>query len=236
MELVNVRNLEKFYYVENRRTMKREKVSVIKNISMQIAESEAVCIMGRSGSGKTTLLKMLGTLLTPSGGSVYYEGKNLSELTCSGLEKYRRTQVGFIFQDYKLLKHMTIRDNMMLPLMLEHRNVKESVCKVEEMADSLQIYERLDYYPDELSGGEKQRAAIGRALMNEPKLILADEPTGNLDSVSGKCVMELLMKLQREWNKTLILVTHDKKIAEYCNRIVRIVDGEIAEEQEVTHG
>ncbi len=229
MELLNVCDLEKSYYTENSRTMKREKTEVLKNISLRITENESVCIMGRSGCGKTTLLRILGGLLAPTAGTVYYRGEKISDYRRVRMEEYRRTQVGFVFQDYKLLDHLTIMDNMLLPLMLDHREVKMSVRKVEEMAEMLQISDRLDYYPHELSGGEKQRAAIGRALMNDPKLILADEPTGNLDEVSGQMVMELLIRLQKDLHKTLVLVTHDKEVADFCGRVINIKAGRVVE-------
>lgn len=229
MKLLEVCDLRKNYYIENSRTMKREKIEVIKNISFQIAESESVSIMGKSGCGKTTLLNMLGGLINPSSGSIFYKGENLSDLSKEHLEEYRRLQVGFVFQDYRLLECMTIKENMVLPCMLDHQNVNKAIRKVEIMAEMLKIGDRLDYYPSELSGGEKQRAAIGRALINMPSLILADEPTGNLDSVSSKNVMEILVKLQRELNVTMILVTHDKEIANYCNRTIKIEDGKICE-------
>lgn len=227
MELLNVCDLEKSYYTENSRTMKREKTEVLKNISLRIAENESVCIMGRSGCGKTTLLRILGGLLAPTAGTVYYRGEKISDYRRVRMEEYRRTQVGFVFQDYKLLDHLTIMDNMMLPLILDHREVKMSVWKAEEMAKLLQISDRLDYYPYELSGGEKQRAAIGRALMNDPKLILADEPTGNLDEASGQMVMELLIRLQKDLHKTLVLVTHDKEVADFCGRVIHIKEGRV---------
>lgn len=229
MELLNVCDLEKSYYTENSRTMKREKTEVLKNISLRITENESVCIMGRSGCGKTTLLRILGGLLAPTAGTVYYRGEKISDYRRVRMEEYRRTQVGFVFQDYKLLDHLTIMDNMLLPLMLDHREVKMAVRKVEEMAEMLQISDRLDYYPHELSGGEKQRAAIGRALMNDPKLILADEPTGNLDEVSGQMVMELLIRLQKDLHKTLVLVTHDKEVADFCGRVINIKAGRVVE-------
>ena len=229
MNLLDVYELGKYYYVENNRTMKLKKVEVIRDISLQIVENESVAIMGKSGCGKTTLLKMLGGLLAPSTGSIYYKGKNLLNLKKESLEKYRRTQVGFIFQDYRLLESMTIKENMILPCVLDHQEVEASVCKVERMAKILKIDDRLDHYPSELSGGEKQRAAIGRALINSPSL-LADEPTGNLDSVSSKIVMELLVNLQRELNTTMILVTHDREIADYCNRMIKIEDGQICKD------
>lgn len=229
MELLNVCDLEKSYYTENSRTMKREKTEVLKNISLRITENESVCIMGRSGCGKTTLLRILGGLLAPTAGTVYYRGEKISDYRLVRMEEYRRTQVGFVFQDYKLLDHLTIMDNMLLPLMLDHREVKMSVRKVEEMAEMLQIRDRLDYYPHELSGGEKQRAAIGRALMNDPKLILADEPTGNLDEASGQMVMELLIRLQKDLHKTLVLVTHDKEVADFCGRVINIKAGRVVE-------
>lgn len=228
MELLRVRNLKKSYDIENSRTMKKEKTEVLKEISLSIAEEEALCIMGRSGCGKTTLLKILGGLLVPTAGSVFYKGERMSGYGRKRMEAYRRAQVGFVFQDYKLLEHLTIMDNMILPLMLDHREVKESVSKVEGMARMLQIADKLDYYPNELSGGEKQRAAIGRALMNDPPLILADEPTGNLDEASGRMVMELLIRLQKDLHKTLVLVTHDKEIADFCSRMVMMKDGRLA--------
>lgn len=227
MELLNICGLKKSYFIENSRTMKKEKVEVIKNISLQIKENESVSIMGKSGCGKTTLLKMLGGLLMPSGGDIFYKGESMTHFKNRRMEEYRRKQVGFVFQDYRLLENMTIKENMILPLMLDHRDVKESVRRVDEMAERLQISHRMDYYPSELSGGEKQRAAIGRALIHKPSLILADEPTGNLDSVSSEMVMELLVRLQRELNVTMVLVTHDREIADYCNRVIKIADGKI---------
>ncbi len=227
MELLNICGLKKSYFIENSRTMKKEKVEVIKNISLQIKENESVSIMGKSGCGKTTLLKMLGGLLMPSGGDIFYKGESITHFKNRRMEEYRRRRVGFVFQDYRLLENMTIKENMILPLMLDHRDVKESVHRVDEMAERLQISHRMDYYPNELSGGEKQRAAIGRALIHRPSLILADEPTGNLDSVSSEMVMELLVRLQQELNVTMILVTHDREIADYCNRVIKIADGKI---------
>ena len=170
---------------------------------------------------------MLGGLLAPSSGSIYYKGEKTLRFKRERLEKYRRTQAGFVFQDYRLLESMTIKENMILPCMLDHQEVEASISKVERMAEMLKIGDSLDHYPSELSGGEKQRAAIGRALINTPSLILADEPTGNLDSASSKIVMELLVKLQQELNVTMILVTHDREIANYCSRIVKIADGQI---------
>lgn len=225
MEILRACNLKKSYDMENNRTMKKEKVEVLKEISFAIEEEESLCIMGKSGCGKTTLLKILGGLLVPTAGSVFCKGESLSEYGQKRMEAYRRTQVGFVFQDYKLLDHLTIMDNMILPLMLDHRDVKASVSKVEAMAGRLQISDKLDYYPHELSGGEKQRAAIGRALLNDPPLILADEPTGNLDEASGRMVMELLIRLQKDLHKTLVLVTHDKEIADFCSRTVMMKDG-----------
>ncbi len=226
-ELLCVRDLCKRYAVENNRTMKREYSEVIREVSLTVRKNESVCIMGRSGCGKTTLLKILGGLLAPTAGSVYYKGEDLFRCRWKRMEEYRRTQVGFVFQDYKLLDHLTIRENMILPLMLEHEDVETSVRKVGEMADRLQIAGRLDYYPGELAGGEKQRAAIGRALMNDPELILADEPTGNLDEACGRIVMELLTGLQKKLHKTLVLVTHDREIADHCDRTITIRHGRI---------
>ena len=224
MAILEVKNISKVYTTRFGST----KVQALSNMNFSVEEGEYVAIMGESGSGKTTLLNILASLDKPTGGEVLLNGKNMTTIKEKQLSAFRRDNLGFVFQDYKLLEHLTIMDNMILPLMLDHREVKESVSKVEGMARMLQIADKLDYYPNELSGGEKQRAAIGRALMNDPPLILADEPTGNLDEASGRMVMELLIRLQKDLHKTLVLVTHDKEIADFCSRMVMMKDGRLA--------
>ncbi len=225
MNLIQVDDLEKHYYIENPRTLERKQIDVLKDVSFQINKNESVAIMGKSGCGKTTLLKMLGGILFPTNGEIIYEGERLSGYNNEQLEIYRRTQVGFVFQDYKLLENMTIKENMILPCILDHQDIAKAMERVEDMAEMLQICNRLDHYPSELSGGEKQRAAIGRALINSPSLLLADEPTGNLDIQTSKVVMDLLINIQKELKISMVLVTHDKKIADCCDRIINIADG-----------
>ncbi len=227
MDIYNLNNISKIYVTENIGSMKCREIYALKNLELSIQDGESVCIMGGSGSGKTTLLKILGGMLIPSAGCIYYKGSNLYQYFGNDLEKYRRTQVGFVFQDYKLLNNLKIEDNIILPLMLDHQNIDESVLKVKKMADILKIEDKLSCYPYELSGGQQQRAAICRALINEPDVILADEPTGNLDEKSSKNVLELLLKIKNEFNKTLIIVTHNEDVAKYCDRIIRISEGKI---------
>ena len=169
----------------------------------------------------------MGGIVPPSTGRVYYKGDNLYQYANRKLEEYRRTQVGFIFQDYKLLDNLSIEDNIILPLMLDHQNVDMALKKVNKMAEILNIKDKLSRYPYELSGGQQQRAAICRALMNEPEVILADEPTGNLDDSSARIVMELLMNIKDQFKKTLIIVTHDHTVASWCDRMIQIELGRI---------
>ncbi|WP_081816848.1 ABC transporter ATP-binding protein [Butyrivibrio sp. AE2005] len=225
MNLIHAYNLEKHYYIENPMTLERKRIDVINDVSFQINKNESVAIMGKSGCGKTTLLKMLGGILFPTSGEIRYKGEILSGYNNEQLEIYRRTQIGFVFQDYKLLENMTIKENMILPCILDHQDIEKALERVETMAEMLQIGDRIDHYPCELSGGEKQRAAIGRALINFPSLLLADEPTGNLDTQTSKIVMDLLINIQKELKISMVLVTHDKEIADCCDRIVSIMDG-----------
>ena len=207
--------------------MKRREFCALSDIELTVRTQECICIMGESGSGKTTLLNILGGIVPPSTGRVYYKGDNLYQYANRKLEEYRRTQVGFIFQDYKLLDNLSIEDNIILPLMLDHQNVDMALKKVNKMAEILNIKDKLSCYPYELSGGQQQRAAICRALMNDPEVILADEPTGNLDDSSARIVMELLMNIKNQFKKTLIIVTHDHTIASWCDRMIQIELGRI---------
>ncbi|MDE7477388.1 MAG: ABC transporter ATP-binding protein, partial [Lachnospiraceae bacterium] len=195
MDIYKVCGLGKVYSTEDRNALKCREVCALSGIDLTVREQECICFMGESGSGKTTLLKILGGIIPPSAGCVYYKGSNLYQYSNSKLEQYRRTQVGFIFQDYKLLDNLSIEDNIILPLMLDHQNVDASLKKVKRMAGILKIDDKLSCYPYELSGGQQQRAAICRALMNEPDVILADEPTGNLDPETGEQTFSLLYRL-----------------------------------------
>lgn len=227
LDIYKVHGLSKIYFTEDRNALKRREFCALSDIELTVRTQECICIMGESGSGKTTLLNILGGIVPPSTGCVYYKGDNLYQYANRKLEEYRRTQVGFIFQDYKLLDNLSIEDNIILPLMLDHQNVDMALKKVNKMAEILNIKDKLSCYPYELSGGQQQRAAICRALMNDPEVILADEPTGNLDDSSARIVMELLMNIKDQFKKTLIIVTHDHTVASWCDRMIQIELGRI---------
>lgn len=227
LDIYKVHGLSKIYFTEDRNALKRREFCALSDIEFTVRTQECICIMGESGSGKTTLLNILGGIVPPSTGRVYYKGDNLYQYANRKLEEYRRTQVGFIFQDYKLLDNLSIEDNIILPLMLDHQNVDMALKKVNKMAEILNIKDKLSCYPYELSGGQQQRAAICRALMNDPEVILADEPTRNLDDSSARIVMELLMNIKDQFKKTLIIVTHDHMVASWCDRMIQIELGRI---------
>lgn len=227
--ILAVDHLEKGY---NYISSKGEEVScpVLENISFQIEPKEFVGIMGRSGCGKTTLLKVLGMLDKPEKGTVFYKGKDTKEIYGTELAKIRRTELSFIFQDFCLMDSLSIKENIMLPLILDEADVQESKKKCEEMAEKFAITDLLDKKPYELSGGEKQRTAICRALIYNPDLILADEPTGNLDSASSEVVIHTLEEINKKMGKTILLVTHDPIIASSCDRIIFLKDGKVKED------
>jgi len=210
-------------------------IKVLKGISLSIEKGEFVAIMGPSGSGKSTLMYILGCLDRPTSGDYYLDGKNVLEMSDEELSRLRGRYIGFVFQAFYLVPYLTVLDNVLLPveyLEAEYRRELFSGTSPEEKAKEilarLGLSDRLNFKPDQLSGGQKQRVAIARALINSPEIILADEPTGQLDSESGKAVMELLTGLNRE-GKTVILVTHDPTVASYAGRIVRIKDGQLVE-------
>ena len=229
--ILEIINLERSYSTVLPGGEKKE-YSVLKGISFQVRRGEFISIMGSSGCGKTTLLKTIGMLNKPNGGKVLYNGEDTTEIYGDHLAKIRRTQLAFIFQDFYLMDSLTVRENIMLPLILNEDDPEESSKVAEEVAEKLGIKALLEKKPYELSGGEKQRVAICRALINNPELILADEPTGNLDSKSGKIVIDALNKISAEYHKTIVMVTHDPQMASYCNRIILLKDGKILEEIE----
>ena len=199
----------------------------LRNVNLEVADGEFVCIMGPSGSGKTTLLNIIGLLDAPNEGNCMIDGKDVYKLTDKERTIYRREHLGFIFQAYNLIDEMTISENVELPLKLlgMPRNMYKS--KTRDILRELGISHRLNMYPAEISGGQQQRAAIARAVIAHPKLILADEPTGNLDSKQGQEVMELLCKLHKQLGITIIMVTHNRRDADYADRIVELFDGRI---------
>lgn len=207
--------------------LKSAEVQVLKGITLDVAEGEFVGIMGKSGCGKTTLIKTLGMLDAPTKGTVYFKGQDTKELWENELADIRRRDIGFVFQDFYLMDSLSVKENIMLPMILDKRKVKGCLRKSESLARHFGLSHLLNKNPYELSGGEKQRVAICRALINNPEIILADEPTGNLDSRSGAVVVRVLEDINERLNKTIVMVTHDPQVASHCNRIIFLKDGKI---------
>lgn len=223
MEILNVNNLSKVYgnkVVSN----------VLKDINFSIEDGEFVGIMGPSGSGKTTLLNLISTIDKPTSGKIILKDKELDKLKGDELALFRRRELGFVFQDYNLLDTLTIGENIVLPLTLENVPTKEQDDRLKKVSIILGIEDLLNKRTFEVSGGQAQRTAISRALINNPSMVLADEPTGNLDSKSAQNVMELLEKINKEEKVTTMMVTHDPVAASYCHRILFIKDGVIYNE------
>lgn len=200
-------------------------VAAINNLDIRIDDGELVAITGKSGSGKTTLLNVLGGLDKATGGSVYYNDTDITKLGDKALADFRLNKIGFVFQFYDLIPELTAKENILLPAKL----AKNSKTDISDTASKLGVKDLLGRYPSELSGGQQQRVAIARALVNNPSVLLCDEPTGNLDVATGNDVLSLLIDLNRNDNRTIIIVTHDNQLAEKCDRIIRISDGKIAE-------
>jgi lipoprotein-releasing system ATP-binding protein len=202
-----------------------ERIEVLKGVSLEIAPGELVAVVGPSGVGKSTLLHLLGGLERPSSGEIAYGATELSALDEAGLARFRNRQVGFVFQFHHLLPEFSALENVMLPLLIRRAPVGEARQQAEAFLRQVGLGARLSHRPGELSGGEQQRVAIARALIGEPTVLLADEPTGNLDSRTGEEVFELLRRLNRERRLTSILVTHNDALAARCDRILRMLDG-----------
>lgn len=202
-------------------------VPVLKGIDMEIKAGEFVSIMGPSGSGKSTLLYLLGGLDNPTDGYLKVKGKDLAVMKDKEQSIMRRQDIGFVFQFYNLIPNLNVEDNIMLPVLLDGKKLKDYRESLDELLDLIGLSDRRHHTPRELSGGQQQRVAIGRALINSPDIILADEPIGNLDSKTGTEVMTLLKKINKEKNKTIVQVTHSEEAAEYGQRIIRVKDGKI---------
>ncbi len=205
-------------------------IKVIDNISFNIKDGEFLAIQGPSGSGKTTLLGLLAGLEKADEGNIVVVDKDLTSMTEDELAIFRRYNIGFVFQSFNLIPTLDVIENIALPLFPEHISRKDMFERAGKVAKAVGLMERLDHYPNELSGGEQQRVAIARSLINDPKVVFADEPTGNLDSKTGQVVIELLRKLNSERRQTVVLVTHDDKIANASDRIIKLLDGRIANE------
>ena len=227
--ILEVKNLVRSYNTATFRNSKNN-VNVLKGISFQVAEGEFVGIMGKSGCGKTTLLKTLGMIDKPMDGTIKFMGEDTSELYGDKLADIRNSKIGFIFQDFYLMDSLSVEENIMLPMIISKQNINKMIAEAKKYAEQFQIEYLLKKNSYELSGGEKQRVAICRALINNPDLILADEPTGNLDSKSGKIVIDALNKISSEYKKTIVMVTHDPQMASYCSRLILLKDGVILED------
>ncbi|KEQ22438.1 ABC transporter ATP-binding protein [Paenibacillus tyrfis] len=223
MEIVRMENVDKSYGEGN------NKVYALKGISLSIQQGEFVSIVGVSGSGKSTLLHILGGLDRPSSGQVFIGDNNIYDYTDDELSIFRRRKVGFIFQFFNLIPVLNVQENIALPTLLDDESV--DMAYMNEIIEILGLLERKSHLPSELSGGQQQRVSIGRALINRPHLILADEPTGNLDTRNTKEVMDLLRLTAKKYNQTIVLITHDLTIASASDRIITIEDGKIISDQ-----
>ncbi|KNF09597.1 ABC transporter ATP-binding protein [Gottschalkia purinilytica] len=221
MKVLEAKSLSKVYGMKG----KGISVKALDNFSMTIEEGEFVGVMGPSGSGKSTLLNILATIDKPSSGEVLIGGKNPHKLNENELALFRRNELGFIFQDFNLLDTLSIKENIILPLVMNNEKTKEIEAKVNEISKVLGIDSILNKRTYEVSGGQQQRTACARALIGKPSMILADEPTGNLDSKSSYDLMESLEKMNKERKATIVMVTHDAFAASFCNRIIMIKDG-----------
>ena len=223
MEILKVENLTKVYGKEN------SKVVALDNVSFSVLKGEFVAIGGASGSGKSTLLHLMGGVDTPTSGKVFIDGKDIYKLSSDNLAIFRRREVGLIYQFYNLIPILTVEENITLPLLLDNRKVDKF--ELDEMIKLLGLERRRKHLPNELSGGQQQRTSIGRALITKPAIVLADEPTGNLDSKSSDEVVNLLKKLNKEYKQTIIMITHNLDIAAVADRIITIEDGRIVKEK-----
>lgn len=201
------------------------KIDVLKGVSFSARRGEWLALVGASGSGKTTLLDLVGTISRPDTGRVLIDGADTSAMSSRQTVLFRRRKIGFVFQSYHLLPELTVLENAMLPGMLEGKTVRVCRERAESLLERLGLSHRLAHRPNELSGGEQQRVAIARALQNEPELLLADEPTGNLDSVTGKGILEIFRSIHEEGKMTIVMVTHDHTIAALADRILELRDG-----------
>lgn len=222
MEILKVKNLTKIYGKD------MAKVTALDNVSFSVEKGEFVAIVGASGSGKSTLLHIIGGVDRPTSGKVYIDGKDIFQFNDDKLAIFRRRQVGLIYQFYNLIPILNVEENITLPLALDNREIDKQ--KLENMIKILGLEKRKKHLPNELSGGQQQRTSIGRALITNPTIILADEPTGNLDSKASDEIVTLLKKSNKDYKQTIIMITHNLEIAKVADRIIKIEDGKIVEE------
>ena len=205
------------------------KLDVLRDVALEVGRGDFLALRGASGSGKSTLLHLLGGLDTPDAGEIFFAGQNLAQLSANALAQLRNRKLGFVFQAYHLLPELTALENVCLPARMARLPVDDEVKRARELLARVGLAERVEHRPYELSGGEQQRVAIARALINQPELLLADEPTGNLDSHTGDEIIELLCSLRAERNTTLLIATHDARVAARAPRVIELVDGAVSE-------
>ena len=221
MKVIETKNLGKVY------GKSENKVVALDNINMNVEKGEFVAIIGASGSGKSTLLHQIGGVDKPTSGQVIIDDTDIYKLNESKLAIFRRRKIGFIFQSFNLIPVLSVEENIKMPALLDHRTVDEEYFN--DLVKTLGLKEKLNHLPSELSGGQQQRVAIARALINKPSIVLADEPTGNLDSENSKEIIEMIKYSVKKYNQTAIVITHDLNIAENADRIIKIKDGRIVE-------
>ena len=221
MQIIEAKNLNKTF------KMGDLDIEVLKDINLSIESGEFISIMGPSGSGKSTLLYLIGGLDKPTSGSVKIKGNELSEMKDKEQSIMRRRDIGFVFQFYNLIPNLSVEENVILPVLLDGKKLKDYRSRLDDILEVVGLEDRRAHTPRELSGGQQQRVAIARALVNEPDIILADEPIGNLDTKTGTEIMQLLQRINREKKKTIVQVTHSKEAADYGNRIINVRDGKV---------
>ncbi len=219
-KIIELRDVWKIY------DLGKVRIEVLKDVSLEVAKKDFALLLGPSGSGKSTLLNMVSCLDVPTSGKVFLEGKDVSELSEDGLADIRGKKIGFVFQQFNLLTHLTALENVILPTVFQGMLKEERERRARELLASVGLEKRVNHRPAELSGGEKQRVAIARSLINNPEIIVADEPTGNVDSKTGDVIMNILQDLNKK-GRTVIVVTHDVELKRFANKIVKIKDGEI---------
>ena len=223
MEILNVKKLCKTYGRD------KNEFLALNDVSIRVKKGEFIAIVGKSGSGKSTLLHLLGGLDKPSSGSVIINNQDIYNMSDKDLTVFRRKYIGIVYQFYNLIPALNVKENILLPALFDGRNISDK--KLNDLVKSLGLVNKLEFYPNDLSGGEQQRTAIGRALINHPKLLLADEPTGNLDSRNSKYVMKLLEFYNKKYRQTIIMVTHDMSLAKRASRIITMSDGKIIRDE-----
>ena len=224
--MIKLEHIHKYYKVGD------EQLHVLNDVTVCIAQGEFVGIMGPSGSGKSTLINILGFLDSKYEGKYSFNDESVSNLSDNQISKVRNSTVGFVFQDFNLIEQATVEENVRLPLLYRGLTPRQTHTKVKQALEKVGLGDKLEKYPRHLSGGQKQRVAIARALVNSPKFIIADEPTGALDSKTSASIMDILYRLNREDGVTIVMVTHDPTLTKYCSRVIHVIDGVIHEQKE----